>query len=94
MNETKKLYRLDHGALAGVCGGVAEYFNVDANLVRSSGWRCASRAPQAVALCGGGLAAAQEEPRSTPAGEDNGKYGTAAAPRARRASVIGIRRRH
>ena len=30
----KKLYRLDHGALAGVCGGVAEYFNVDANLVR------------------------------------------------------------
>ncbi|MEO2787908.1 PspC domain-containing protein, partial [Flavonifractor plautii] len=26
MNETKKLYRLDHGALAGVCGGVAEYF--------------------------------------------------------------------
>ena len=23
-----------HGALAGVCGGVAEYFNVDANLVR------------------------------------------------------------
>ena len=34
MNETKKLYRLDHGALAGVCGGVAEYFNVDANLVR------------------------------------------------------------
>ena len=53
MNETKKLYRLDHGALAGVCGGVAEYFNVDANLVRLI-W---------VALCfAGGLAAAQEEP--------------------------------
>ena len=34
MNETKKLYRLDNGVLAGVCGGVAEYFNVDANVVR------------------------------------------------------------
>ena len=34
MNETKKLYRLDNGVLAGVCGGVAEYFGVDANLVR------------------------------------------------------------
>ena len=33
-HETTRLYRLDHGALAGVCGGVAEYFNVDANLVR------------------------------------------------------------
>ena len=82
MNETKKLYRLDHGALAGVCGGVAEYFNVDANLVRLI-W---------VALCFAGtaglwlyVAAAlllPKKARSTPAGEDNGKYGTAAAPRA------------
>ena len=34
MNETKKLYRLDHGALAGVCGGVAEYFGIDSTIVR------------------------------------------------------------
>lgn len=37
MNEPKKLYKLeakDGAKLAGVCGGVAEYFNVDANLVR------------------------------------------------------------
>mgnify|MGYP000524784163 CR=1 FL=1 len=34
MNEPKKLYRLDHGMLAGVCGGVAEYFNMDPSLVR------------------------------------------------------------
>lgn len=35
MNEPKKLYRLDKGAmLAGVCGGVAEYFNVDPSIVR------------------------------------------------------------
>ena len=44
MNETKKLYRLDHGALAGVCGGVAEYFGIDPTLVRlaflllAAGW--------------------------------------------------------
>ena len=38
MNEPKKLYRVEHGAmLAGVCGGVGEYFNVDPNLVRV-GW--------------------------------------------------------
>lgn len=63
MNETKKLYRLDHGALAGVCGGVAEYFNVDANLVRLI-WvaLCFAGHRRAVALCGGGPAAAQEEP--------------------------------
>lgn len=31
----KRLYRLDKGAmLAGVCGGVAEYFNLEPNLVR------------------------------------------------------------
>lgn len=35
MNESKKLYRIDQGAkLAGVCGGLAEYFNVDANIIR------------------------------------------------------------
>jgi phage shock protein C len=35
MNEPKKLYRLDKGAmLCGVCGGVAEYFNLDPSLVR------------------------------------------------------------
>lgn len=35
MNEPKKLYRLDKGAvLAGVCGGVAEYFNLDPSIVR------------------------------------------------------------
>ena len=34
MNETKKLYRLDHGALAGVCGGVAEYFGIDSTIIR------------------------------------------------------------
>lgn len=95
MNETKKLYRLDHGALAGVCGGVAEYFNVDANLVRLI-W---------VALCfagtaglwlyvAGGLAAAQEEPglprlvRTTENTVRRPPLG------GRRASVIGIRRRH
>ncbi|MFQ7855722.1 MAG: PspC domain-containing protein [Flavonifractor plautii] len=93
MNETKKLYRLDHGALAGVCGGVAEYFNVDANLVRLI-W---------VALCFAGTAGlwlyvaaaccCPRRARSTPAGEDNGKS-DGAAEGGRRASVIGIRRRH
>lgn len=37
MNEPKKLYRLEkeNGALlCGVCGGIAEYFNIDASLVR------------------------------------------------------------
>lgn len=35
MNEPKKLYRIEKGAvLAGVCGGIAEYFNVDSNVVR------------------------------------------------------------
>ena len=35
MNEPKKLYRIEQGAkLLGVCGGIAEYFNIDANLVR------------------------------------------------------------
>ena len=34
MNEPKKLYRLDKGVIAGVCGGIAEYFNIDPSLVR------------------------------------------------------------
>ncbi len=34
MNEPKKLYRLDHGMLAGVCGGIAEYFNIDPTIIR------------------------------------------------------------
>ena len=35
MNEPKRLYRIEQGAkLAGVCGGIAEYFNIDANLIR------------------------------------------------------------
>lgn len=35
MNEQKRLYRVEKGAwLAGVCGGLAEYFNIDVSLVR------------------------------------------------------------
>ena len=36
MNEPKKLYRTEHGAamLAGVCGAVSEYFNLDPSVVR------------------------------------------------------------
>lgn len=35
MNETKRLYRVEQGKiLAGVCGGVAEYFNLDPSIVR------------------------------------------------------------
>ena len=35
MNEPKKLYRIEDGAkVAGVCGGLAEYFNIDANIIR------------------------------------------------------------
>lgn len=30
----KRLYRLDRGVLAGVCGGVAEFFGIDSNIVR------------------------------------------------------------
>lgn len=34
----KKLYRIEHGKkLCGVCGGIAEYFNIDPTLVRV-GW--------------------------------------------------------
>ena len=42
----KKLYRIEEGKkIAGVCGGIAEYFNLDPTLVRL-GWAL-------VALCGG-----------------------------------------
>ncbi len=35
MDEPKKLYRIENGkVISGVCGGIAEYFNVDYNLVR------------------------------------------------------------
>jgi len=35
MNEPRKLYRSKNNRqLAGVCGGLAEYFNIDATLVR------------------------------------------------------------
>lgn len=35
MNEPKKLYRIENGkVISGVCGGIAEYFNVDYNLIR------------------------------------------------------------
>lgn len=35
MNEPKRLYRQPKGAmLAGVCGGLAEYFNLDPSVVR------------------------------------------------------------
>ena len=34
----KRLYRIEEGKMvAGVCGGVAEYFNIDPTLVRL-GW--------------------------------------------------------
>lgn len=35
MNKEKKLYRIDEGKIiAGVCGGVAEYFDIDPTIVR------------------------------------------------------------
>lgn len=35
MNEPKRLYKVEHNKmLSGVCGGVAEYFNVDPTLIR------------------------------------------------------------
>ena len=30
----KKIYRLDNGTLLGVCGGLGEFFNLDANIIR------------------------------------------------------------
>lgn len=35
MSETKRLYRsTDQRMIAGVCGGIAEYFNIDVTIVR------------------------------------------------------------
>ena len=35
MNEPKRLYRIEQGAkLAGVCGGLGEYFNIDPTIIR------------------------------------------------------------
>jgi len=34
MAANKKLYRSDNRMLAGVCGGIADYFGVDATLIR------------------------------------------------------------
>lgn len=34
MANNKKLYRSNNRMLAGVCGGVAEYFGIDATLIR------------------------------------------------------------
>ena len=36
MDEPKRVYRTEHGAamLCGVCGGIAEYFNIDPSIVR------------------------------------------------------------
>ena len=42
----KKLYRVTNGKkLAGVCGGIAEYFNIDPTLIRL-GWAL-------LVICGG-----------------------------------------
>jgi len=36
--ETKKLYKIENGKMiCGVCGGIAEYLNIDPSLVRI-GW--------------------------------------------------------
>lgn len=32
--KNKKLYRVDDGKILGVCGGFAEYFDVDPTLIR------------------------------------------------------------
>ena len=38
MDNQKKLYRVNEGKmLAGVCGGIAEYFNIDPTIIRL-GW--------------------------------------------------------
>ncbi len=35
MTEPKKLYRSENSIIAGVCGGIAEYFTLDPTLVRA-----------------------------------------------------------
>ena len=32
--KNKKLYRVDNGKILGVCGGIAEYFDLDPTLIR------------------------------------------------------------
>lgn len=34
MEEKKRLMRSDHGMIAGVCAGIADYFEVDPTVVR------------------------------------------------------------
>lgn len=35
MENNKKLYKIEHGKkICGVCGGIAEYFGLDATIVR------------------------------------------------------------
>ena len=49
-NPPKKLYRSSHDKkIAGVCGGIGEYFNVDPTLIRLGA--------VLLGLCGGGLIA-------------------------------------
>ena len=95
MNETKKLYRLDHGALAGVCGGVAEYFNVDANLVRLIWVALCFAGTAGVGLLGAGAVRVPTICLVYPGGAGQRKIRSGGRPwGGRRASVIGIRRRH
>ena len=51
----KKLYKINHGKkICGVCGGIAEYFNIDPTLVRI-GWTllavCAGSGVLAYIIC-------------------------------------------
>ncbi len=51
MDKNKKLYRIEEGSkLFGVCGGVAEYFDIDPTIVRV-GWALLS------VFCGAGIIA-------------------------------------
>ncbi len=34
MEESKKFYRVANGKIAGVCGGIAKYLNIDVTVVR------------------------------------------------------------
>lgn len=34
MEEKKRLMRSDHGMIAGVCAGIADYFGIDPTIVR------------------------------------------------------------
>jgi len=35
MGEKKKLYKSNERKVCGVCGGIAEYFNIDSTIVRA-----------------------------------------------------------